>query len=830
MVLRRFLLPILLLAATALPALADQDDAVKKKNLNELRISLKEEYLQCGQKKQLFFEEYDIAHREMEELIEKNDGLPMLLYNQNPAFTISLSWVLKAVSQAYEEFSEASHNYDSIFRNLDTEIDRFKRMSDALLLRNVEPEQEANREACIFYATELLTYHQRLRDSLEADHQNYEEAVKLFNETRDYVKLRFDQLQDYVFKDGQASWIDILSNWDKYMNLMQQDCAHQYSLTDLKEKIHDLDGKEGEWNRDKGERTLLLYGGILMALKLLIVCGLGILLAWCIRRLTPIKEKLTRTQATVIGMLLGCLTLIILHVVRPPKGDIFFEGMGAMFHRFIWLLTIILTSLLFRVKPQQLKTALRLYRPTIFLALAIIVCRVTFMPDTLLTFLLTPILLLACFRQLIVCLRLRKKLAKIDWILGWASFGVSCVALVVALLGFTFVSMLILIWWYTQLAIILAVECLTGLIQSYKEKRVDPRMDKYLDRIAGMTGLNKNSLRFNFTWFYDLVKGVLLPVLKLISIPLCLLMTLNVFDFDHLFQALYFEPFIHLTDNDDSVVLELSLRILILLSCLFFVFMYANKLFHFMWQGYRYTEFRRKHKRVKARSNEINLSLGNSIISVLVWLLYITIAVVLMRIPIGSLGLVAGGLSAGIGLAMKDIINNFIYGIQLMSGRLRVGDYIECDGSRGKVADISYQYTEVNMIDGNSIIFTNSTLFNKTFKNLTRNNPYEYLRLSFTVKYDTDVERARALLKEASKQLMTKDKDGRDVIEPNYGIRIVVDSFQDGGITFFFKQNVLVEERYGYSARAKELIFKTLTENNIEIPFQQVDIHMASEK
>ena len=77
---------------------------------------------------------------------------------------------------------------------------------------------------------------------------------------------------------------------------------------------------------------------------------------------------------------------------------------------------------------------------------------------------------------------------------------------------------------------------------------------------------------------------------------------------------------------------------------------------------------------------------------------------------------------------------------------------------------------------------------------------------------------------------MTKDKDGRDVIEPNYGIRIVVDSFQDGGITFFFKQNVLVEERYGYSARAKELIFKTLTENNIEIPFQQVDIHMASEK
>ena len=90
-----------------------------------------------------------------------------------------------------------------------------------------------------------------------------------------------------------------------------------------------------------------------------------------------------------------------------------------------------------------------------------------------------------------------------------------------------------------------------------------------------------------------------------------------------------------------------------------------------------------------------------------------------------------------------------------------------------------------------------------------------------------NTERARALLKEASKKLMTKDKDGRDVIEPNYGIRIAVDRFEDGGITFAFKQNVLVEVRYGYSARAKELIFKTLTENDIEIPFQQVDLHMV---
>jgi len=212
------------------------------------------------------------------------------------------------------------------------------------------------------------------------------------------------------------------------------------------------------------------------------------------------------------------------------------------------------------------------------------------------------------------------------------------------------------------------------------------------------------------------------------------------------------------------------------------------------------------------------------VIGIVVWGSFIIITVVVLKIPIGALSLVAAGLATGLGLAMKDILNNFIYGIQLMGGRLRVGDYIECDGVRGKVTAISYQTTQIQTLEDTVIAFTNTTLFNKNFKNLTRNGDYEFLKLVVGIKYGTDVEMVRGLLNEATKQLMTKDKYNRQIVDPKRGINVFFESFGDSSVNICLKQYVLVEERAPYIARAQELVYNTLNANNIEIPFPQRDI------
>lgn len=94
--------------------------------------------------------------------------------------------------------------------------------------------------------------------------------------------------------------------------------------------------------------------------------------------------------------------------------------------------------------------------------------------------------------------------------------------------------------------------------------------------------------------------------------------------------------------------------------------------------------------------------------------------------------------------------------------------------------------------------------------------------------YGTDVEKVRKLLLEASQKLMTRDKYGRNIVDAKRGITVTLDNFGDSSIDIALKQYVLVEERYGYIARAQELIYNTLNENGIEIPFPQRDVYIKS--
>jgi small-conductance mechanosensitive channel len=126
--------------------------------------------------------------------------------------------------------------------------------------------------------------------------------------------------------------------------------------------------------------------------------------------------------------------------------------------------------------------------------------------------------------------------------------------------------------------------------------------------------------------------------------------------------------------------------------------------------------------------------------------------------------------------------------------------------------------------------FTNTTLFNKNFKNLTRNNSYEYIKIGVGVGYGTPVEKVRGLLEEALGKLQRKDRFGRFVMDPDRKLTVVLDGFGDSSVDLAIKQYVLVEEEYAYIAAAKEIIYNTLSENGIEIPFPQRDIHVKTEK
>lgn len=325
------------------------------------------------------------------------------------------------------------------------------------------------------------------------------------------------------------------------------------------------------------------------------------------------------------------------------------------------------------------------------------------------------------------------------------------------------------------------------------------------------------------TWPHSFAKKVLLPVSIILSVPFSLFMASSVFDLNGVFKEYYNYPFLNLEGY-----IRLSFSKIVLVVSLYFLFRYLVYVGKALYRLFKVRSIMKGTTGRLFHENQANFTLAENIISIALWGVYVISIFVLLKIPTAAIKVIGAGLATGLGFAMKDILNNFFYGVQLMSGRLRVGDFIECDGVRGKVDSISYQSTQIVAADGAVMAFPNATLFNKNFKNLTRNHSYEMLSFDVGVKYGVDVEQVREIILKALEPLKVKDAYGRDVVDPNFGIQVRFKDFGDNSVNLSVFQFTTVEEHYTYAAKAKELIYNALNENGIEIPFPQRDLYIKT--
>ena len=682
---------------------------------------------------------------------------------------------------------------------------------------------QMERDSCIFYASQLLKIYAQTREVVMADSTYYIEAWLRMKESYDYAQDYYKILQKSVFVDGQMPWLQILKHPAFYWRQAKHAMEERFSSNFL-QKLANYDESDGMDTDSRFNNSATLLYLVLYIILFFVLWGIAALLMRLVYRFVkPLDKAVAKEQRRYIALLLGCVLFMLLsyETTADERGT---KSISLM-HTFLFLLMAITTAQLIRLEPNKLKNGIRNYLSTIFTALFVISCRVLFLPNAFLNFIFPPLLLIMTAWQLIANLRRSKKSERADAIIGWVSLGLTAVAMFISWVGYIFMALIILVWWFFLLTTILAIVTIWYLLLWYKEHRLDKRVEEHKANITYLSGTSKDSLMFAVTWFYDLIRDVVVPLLVLVSFPLCIRWALNIFEFNDLYRQIFVEPFIqHGADG-----FKVSLYALLLLAGLFFVFRYLNKAIHTIWQQAQYNRFLRKYNRKAIRKNEINLSLGNSLISVFIWFVYIYIFIVTLNIPTSSLGLIAGGLSAGIGIALKDIINNFVYGIQLMGGRLRVGDWIECDGVRGAVTDINYQTTQVETINNTTVSFLNAELFAKSFTNLTKSNSYEFLKLNVSVAYGTDMQRVRDVIVEAMQVMRTKDTYGREIVEPNKGIYVVLGEFGDSGVEVLVKQYVLAAERIGYTDRAKEVIYKALNDNGITIPFPQRDVHMIKD-
>lgn len=178
----------------------------------------------------------------------------------------------------------------------------------------------------------------------------------------------------------------------------------------------------------------------------------------------------------------------------------------------------------------------------------------------------------------------------------------------------------------------------------------------------------------------------------------------------------------------------------------------------------------------------------------------------------------SGGVA--IGLALQGSLSNFAGGVLILLLKpFVVGDYIieDTNGKEGTVKEIQIFYTKLSTIDNKTIVIPNGMLTNNSITNATAKDERQ-LDLRVGISYDADIKEAKNVIE----KLLADDAS----IIKNESINVFVDDLADSAVVLGVRAWVKNEEYWDTRWRMLEEIKIALDENEIEIPYPQMTVHM----
>ncbi len=869
----------LLLVLVVLIVGAGQAHAVFKerdfgKTIDVLCAELEMKYKQQKQTMKRLELRAQSQHEQLVATMQQIDQISLILYSQSSEFTFAMAYACQQATDLYHNSKIANVPFDKIMSRLDGEIERYdslitvlKRISPAI--ENVEnnaitevadsimhsQQAEGNglahnpnavndpkldvesvglyvlndkeikiRAKCLIYAEALRNNTVRIKNKMSADRRYYDEVTEKLTAINNYAIKKYEELQNSIFRNGGSNYFQVLSSLGNDYNRINNE---------LKEKYQELNRDGEKANIDSQWRgPVILMTSVFILFYIFIATLLSIIiLRWCLPKKIRSNPAYKRRRL-IIGLACGVfLFSVFITVANSFMHHNFIVMAIGITLNYSWLFLVILLSLLIRLSSKQINGGVMVYTPFMLMAFVVIVFRIILIPNDLVNLLFPPLMLGFTIWQFVVVRKRRVQIPTIDVVFSSISLATMVISCVLSLIGYTLLAVQIMVWWSFQLACIQTIVCLYDLAKMFNNKYIVKRIIR--DEAPKQKGKNKKTNEaklfnkiltqekkgeyINYSWAYDFFIKVVLPVLAVLSVLMSIMFAVSMFDMKQLLVKYFYHNFI-----DQAGLIQISLYKIVLVGALFFVFYYINYLAHSIYRRYKLRQFAKTDA-----ARRPNITLGNNIITIVVWGSFFIFALVLFKVPKSGISLISAGLATGLGFAMKDILENFIYGLSLMSGRVRVGDYIECDGILGKVESIGYQSTQIVTLDGSIIAFLNTSLFNKNFKNFTKNHSYEYVKLPVGVAYGVKVNEVRDLLETNLNALSTTTSaSGRPVIQKKQGFKVYFGGFGENSVDLIVAFWVLVEEKIAFVYKVKETIYNTLQTNSIEIPFPQRDIYI----
>lgn len=267
-----------------------------------------------------------------------------------------------------------------------------------------------------------------------------------------------------------------------------------------------------------------------------------------------------------------------------------------------------------------------------------------------------------------------------------------------------------------------------------------------------------------------------------------------------------------LLENLPEMIIDFGLKVLLAVLILIF--------------GLQFIKIFRKI--IKKSLNKANADVGvtqfiDSFVKIGLYVVLIMIIATGFGVNVTSVIAVLGSAGVAVGLALQGSLSNLAGGVLILILKpFKVGDYIIEDANKneGTVTEIQIFYTKLTTGDNRVIILPNGSLANTSLTNVTQ-APYRRLELIVGISYESDLKKAKQLLSqmldEDEKVIQEKDKN------------VYVDMLDQSSVNLGIRCWFLKEDYWEGKWRLTEQIKLLFDENNISIPYPQMQLHFEKE-
>ena len=768
------------MVAFVLPSNAVLKEANLDTTLYMLRTELTNYHIDLEKQNQAAKAQQLAVIQELISIVKQADQNSIMLYSQRNGYIFDMTYACHEATEQFKKFKSKAVPFRQMIKKNNVEVARFDSLINYLYGMNtmfLSEEAQVNRNVDLTLAVNIRRQLVEKQKQLQAYVQAYDRTDRKLQALNDYANRRYADIQNSIFNNGGDNYLRILRNFS--MN-------YKEAKTSVAEKYKPVPGMMSQWD----VRiifilfSIIIFWGLISIFLNLFTIRIVITQLMKHGMFENRKESFMAKRPCLIMAMTVVTFAIILGIVRMVVTQNFVIMASQLLVEYSWLVGVILVSILLRVDNDKIKNTFRIYSPLMLVGFIVIVFRIILIPNDLVNLIFPPVLLLCALWQWNVIGRKHNQVLRTDKTYAFISLAVFGVSTIFAWTGFTLLAVQLIIWWTMQLTCVLTITCCEGWLSVYAKRK----------KLADKAITDK--------WLYRFIYKVLLPISGVLSFIISIYWAADVFNMSDTTWEIFNKDYIK-TSNFTASLFSISE-----VACLYFLFIYIN---------ITSVDFMRHHfEKADPTSAASKIVMFKNVMQVIIWGIWLMIALNVFQVGKSWLLAIFAGLSTGLGFASKDILENIYYGVSLMMGRVKVGDYIICDGTRGKVSSISYTSTMLEATDGSVIAFQNSQLFSKNYKNMTKNHGYELDILEVGIAYGSNVKEVKQILIDALMKL--------DCIYQEKGVKVLLKSFDDSCITLRIVVWVNVLTQAIDDATIMECIYNTLNEHNIEIPFPQREI------